>query len=221
MLFHRTTTNASNALKNMGTTKRKYTSVEYIHYLVPDLLQITNSTFYWGKINRYEAETLLCNRPGGTYLLRDSTNKNYLFSLSFKKYGMFYHWQIERCNYLYNFVLEDPTLYTSSTICQLVEHYKFPNSMYCGPMLSKPLCRNFTPSLKHLCRATIDHRITYHDVDLLNLPKQLEMFLKEYHYTTQRVKVKHIWFWCIWKLKNNWITRWGKVSFQSAHSIIY
>jgi len=58
--------------------------VDYIHYLVPDLKEITICSFYWGKIDRYEAEKLLEGKPEGTFLLRDSAQEEYLFSVSFR-----------------------------------------------------------------------------------------------------------------------------------------
>lgn len=56
-----------------------HTQVDYLHCLVPDLLDITRCSFYWGKMDRYEAERLLENRPDGTFLLRDSAQEEYLF----------------------------------------------------------------------------------------------------------------------------------------------
>lgn len=41
--------------------------VDYIHCLVPDLKRITNCSFYWGKMDRYEAERLLDGKPEGTF----------------------------------------------------------------------------------------------------------------------------------------------------------
>ncbi len=39
--------------------------VDFIHCLVPDLRKITNCGFYWGKMDRYEAERLLEGKPEG------------------------------------------------------------------------------------------------------------------------------------------------------------
>lgn len=39
---------------------------------MPDLQRITNCGFYWGVMDRYEAEELLETKPEGTFLLRDS-----------------------------------------------------------------------------------------------------------------------------------------------------
>lgn len=41
--------------------------VDYIHCLVPDLRSITGCSFYWGKMDRYEAERLLDGKPEGIY----------------------------------------------------------------------------------------------------------------------------------------------------------
>lgn len=48
-----------------------HTSVDYIHHLVPDLHKITTCSFYWGVMDRYEAERLLDKKREGTFLLRD------------------------------------------------------------------------------------------------------------------------------------------------------
>lgn len=42
--------------------------VDFIHCLVPDLKKITNCTFYWGKMDRYEAERLLEGKPEGNFI---------------------------------------------------------------------------------------------------------------------------------------------------------
>ena len=52
---------------------RAHTTVDYLHYLVPGLASITNCGFYWGVMDRYEAEALLDDKPEGTFLLRDSS----------------------------------------------------------------------------------------------------------------------------------------------------
>lgn len=42
-----------------------HVQVDYKHCLVPDLQEITACSFYWGKMDRYEAERLLENKPEG------------------------------------------------------------------------------------------------------------------------------------------------------------
>lgn len=190
-LFHRAAvTAAMTTPQDTDDSQRIHTSIDYIHYLVPDLLQITNCSFYWGKMDRYEAEKLLENRPEGTFLLRDSAQEEYLFSVSFRKYGRSLHARIEQWNHLFSFDSRDPGVYASKTVCGLIEHYKDPSCcMFFEPMLTIPLHRNFTFSLQHTARATICSQITYDDVNQLKLPKVLKAYLKEYHYK-QRVRVR-------------------------------
>lgn len=167
-----------------------HTQVDFIHCLVPDLLDITNCSFYWGKMDRYEAERLLDGKPEGTFLLRDSAQEEFLFSVSFRKYSRSLHARIEQWNHKFSFDSHDPGVYTSDTVCGLIEHYKDPSScMFFEPMLTWPLHRNFTFSLQHLARAAIVNRLGYDDINQLQLPKSLKAYLKEYHYR-QKVRVE-------------------------------
>uniref|UniRef100_A0A8D0ARX8 Suppressor of cytokine signaling 9 n=1 Tax=Sander lucioperca TaxID=283035 RepID=A0A8D0ARX8_SANLU len=128
---------------------RIHTQIDYIHCLVPDLLQITNLPCYWGVMDRYEAETLLEGKPEGTFLLRDSAQEDYLFSVSFRRYGRSLHARIEQWNHNFSFDVHDP-------------HYKDPNScMFFEPLLSNPIHRTQPFTLQHICRAVISSCTTY------------------------------------------------------------
>lgn len=178
------------ALSQIDVPKSVHTQIDYIHCLVPDLLQITSSSFYWGKMDRYEAEKLLENKPEGTFLLRDSAQEEYLFSVSFRKYGRSLHARIEQWNHRFSFDSHDPGVFASNTVCGLIEHYKDPTCcMFFEPMLTIPLHRNFPFSLHHLCRAVICDHLNYDSISYLKLPKTLKTYLKEYHYK-QRVRVR-------------------------------
>ena len=167
-----------------------HTQVDYIHCLVPDLLQITNCSFYWGVMDRYEAEKLLENRPEGTFLLRDSAQEEFLFSVSFRRYGRSLHARIEQWKHKFSFDSHDPGVFASQTVCGLIEHYKDPSCcMFFEPMLTLPLNRTFPFSLQHLCRAVICSNTTYDGVNFLPLPKSLRQYLKYYHYK-QKVRVR-------------------------------
>lgn len=160
-----------------------HTQVDYVHYLVPDLLQLTNCSFYWGVMDRYEAERLLENRPEGTFLVRDSAQEEFLFSVSFRRYGRSLHARIEQLNHRFSFDSHDLGVFASSTVCGLIEHYKDPNCcMFFEPMLTLPLCRTFCFSLQHLCRAVICSHVNYDSINELQLPKCLHEYLKYYHY---------------------------------------
>ena len=84
---------------NPAPQQTVHTTVDYMHCLVPDLLSISSRGFYWGKINRYEAEKLLDKKPEGSFLLRDSAQEEYLFSVSFRRYGRSLHARIEQWNH--------------------------------------------------------------------------------------------------------------------------
>uniref|UniRef100_A0A1B6D9R8 Suppressor of cytokine signaling 5 n=1 Tax=Clastoptera arizonana TaxID=38151 RepID=A0A1B6D9R8_9HEMI len=187
-LFHSA---ALTALSQLDVAQRLvHTQVDYIHCLVPDLLEITSCSFYWGKMDRYEAERLLEGRPEGTFLLRDSAQEEYLFSVSFRKYGRSLHARIEQWNHRFSFDSHDPGVFASTTVCGLIEHYKDPSCcMFFEPMLTIPLHRTFPFPLQHLCRAVVCSRSTYDGINQLRLPKSLKSYLKEYHYK-QRVRVR-------------------------------
>lgn len=173
-----------------GSSHTVHTQVDYMHYLVPDLLQLTNCSFYWGVMDRYEAERLLENRPEGTFLVRDSAQEEFLFSVSFRRYGRSLHARIEQWNHRFSFDSHDLGVFASNTVCGLIEHYKDPNCcMFFEPMLTLPLSRTFCFSLQHLCRAVICSCVTYDSINELQLPKCLHEYLKYYHYK-QRICVR-------------------------------
>jgi len=193
-------------MANMAVSSRPHTQVkkhllptsnqnqvDYVHHLVPDLVQITGCSFYWGKMDRYEAEALLEGRPEGSFLLRDSAQDEYLFSVSFRRYGRSLHARIEEQNHKFSFDCHDPGVFMSANIPSLMEHYKDPAScMFFEPMLCQAVNRKSPFSLQFLARATIcDTLKSYSTVDQLELPKSLKAYLKEYHYR-HKVRVRRL-----------------------------
>uniref|UniRef100_G3P9L1 Suppressor of cytokine signaling 9 n=1 Tax=Gasterosteus aculeatus TaxID=69293 RepID=G3P9L1_GASAC len=174
---------------------RIHTQIDYIHCLVPDLLQITNLPCYWGVMDRYEAETLLEGKPEGTFLLRDSAQEDYLFSVSFRRYGRSLHARIEQWNHNFSFDVHDPSVFHAPTVTGLLEHYKDPNScMFFEPLLSNPIHRSQPFNLQHICRGVISSCTTYDGINVLPIPNTLKKHLKEYHYK-QRVRVRRMDTW--------------------------
>ena len=104
-----------------------HTLVEYRHYLIPDLMRITNAPYYWGVMDRFEAEKLLDGKPEGTFLLRDSAQSEYVFSVSFRRYNRTLHARIEQANHRFSFDCYDPQVFSAPTVTQLIEHYKEPS----------------------------------------------------------------------------------------------
>ncbi|TSK14858.1 Suppressor of cytokine signaling 5 [Bagarius yarrelli] len=167
-----------------------HTQIDYIHCLVPDLMQITALSCYWGVMDRYEAEALLDGRPEGTFLLRDSAQEDYLFSVSFRRYGRSLHARIEQWNHNFSFDAHDPCVFHAATVTALLEHYKDPSAcMFFEPLLTLPLHRTFPFDLQSLARSVICRGTTYDGIAALPLPPALQDYLREYHYK-QRVRVR-------------------------------
>lgn len=101
-----------------------FSQVDYVHCLVPDLRSITACSFYWGKMDRYEAERLLEGKQEGTFLLRDSAQEEFIFSVSFRKYGRSLHARIEQWNHKFSFDSHDPGVYASETVWNIIEFLK-------------------------------------------------------------------------------------------------
>lgn len=153
------------------------------YYIIADILALTNCAYYWGSINRHEAEELLLGKSDGTFLLRDSAHKEHLFSVSFRRYNKTLHARIEQWDHKYSFDRESPTAYYSMTIEGLLSHYSIGEyCMFFEPMLVKPLYRTQPQPLMSLCRGAIGTFSNYEDVEKLPLPSRLKTYLKEYNY---------------------------------------
>ncbi|XP_066482737.1 suppressor of cytokine signaling 4 [Tiliqua scincoides] len=179
-------------LLQLETPPKYHTQIDYVHCLVPDLLQINNNPCYWGVMDKYAAEALLDGKPEGTFLLRDSAQEDYLFSVSFRRYSRSLHARIEQWNHNFSFDAHDPCVFHSPDITGLLEHYKDPSScMFFEPLLSTPLNRTFPFSLQHICRTVICNCTTYDGIDGLPIPSSVKLYLKEYHYKS-KVRVLRI-----------------------------
>ncbi|XP_064540823.1 uncharacterized protein Socs36E [Drosophila montana] len=177
-------------LNAYGAGVTVHSQIDFMHCLVPDLERIINSSFYWGKMDRYEAERLLEGKPEGTFLLRDSAQEEFLFSVTFRKYGRSLHARIEQSGHKFSFDCHDPCVFAALTVTGLLEHYKDPSCvMFFEPCLTMPLHRRQTFSLQQLARATIVSNTSYDGINQLELPGRLKSYLKEYHYK-QKLRVK-------------------------------
>ncbi|XP_012678613.1 suppressor of cytokine signaling 4 [Clupea harengus] len=153
------------------------------YILVPDLLQINNNPCYWGVLDRFQAEELLEGQPEGTFLLRDSAQDEFLFSVSFRRYSRSLHARIEQSGKRFSFDGRDPCMYQDSSVTGLLRHYSDPATcLFFEPLLSRPLPRTFPFSLQHLCRAMVCSRTTYQGIEALSLPCPLRDYLRQYHF---------------------------------------
>ena len=121
--------------------------------------------------------------PDGTFLLRDSAQYHYLFSVSFRRYSRTYHARIEQWKHRYSFDKPSDYSFCSKSVCQLLQHYsRAEQCMYYEPLLLKPLHRTNPVSLQDLCRATICSQTTFQGVNDLPVPNSMKIFLREFHY---------------------------------------
>src|SRR5699024_3869002 len=63
--------------------------------------------WFWGSISRRDAENLLRGKEEGTFLVRQSSDQRFLYSLSFRSNGKTMHTRIEYCDSLYWFYSND------------------------------------------------------------------------------------------------------------------
>nr|CAG4641117.1 EOG090X0BEM [Eulimnadia texana] len=170
-----------------------HTQVDYLHCLVPDLLDITNCSFYWGKMDRYEAERLLENKPDGTFLLRDSAQEEYLFSVSFRRYSRSLHARIEQWNHRFSFDSHDPGVFSSPTILGLIDHYKNPElCMFFEPTLTLPLHRSAPSRCNTSAELSVKNIISYDRLIKLAVPMDLRKLCAEYHF---QIRPRKMSFW--------------------------
>ena len=100
-------------------------------------------------MDRHEAEILLNGKAEGAFLLRDSVQDDFTFSISFRRYSRTLHARIEQHKHYFSLDSHDPNVYQSRTINGLLEHYKVPeSSLFFEPLLTLPQKRKQPFSLK-------------------------------------------------------------------------
>ncbi len=157
------------------------------------------SGWYWGSLTANEAKEILQDASEGTFLVRDSSQRDYLFTISAMTSAGPTNLRIEYKHgkfKLDSVVLVKPKLKQFDSVVHLVEHYvqlsrtsdKVPSNSQpsASPpngtvqlLLTKPVY-TATPSLQHLCRITINR--TTRQVQDLPLPNRLKDYLTDYSY---------------------------------------
>ncbi|KAL8596752.1 hypothetical protein ACOMHN_046369 [Nucella lapillus] len=153
--------------------------------------------WYWGPLSYEEAESKLIDKRDGSFLVRDSSNENYILSLSFKSMGQVHHTRIEHHKGLFSF-WSQPDSHGKAQICQFieqtVENSKNGRFLYflrpAGPgspplpiQLLYPVSRFIrVPSLQHMCRFLVLRRVRRDHIDLLPVPQKVKGYLLEEQY---------------------------------------
>lgn len=164
---------------------------------------LRNTGWYWGSLTANEAKELLQDASEGTFLVRDSSQQDYLFTISAVTSAGPTNLRIEYKHgkfKLDSVLLVKPRLKQFDSVVHLVEHYvqlsrtgdkaaaaaaTNSNSAAVAPngtvqlLLTKPVY-TATPSLQHLSRIAINRRTRR--VQDLPLPNRLKEYLTDYAY---------------------------------------
>ncbi|XP_029901919.1 suppressor of cytokine signaling 2 [Myripristis murdjan] len=159
---------------------------------------LKNTGWYWGSLTANEAKEILQDASEGTFLVRDSSQRDYLFTISAMTSAGPTNLRIEYKHgkfKLDSVVLVKPKLKQFDSVVHLVEHYVqlsrttekgASNSQPSAPpngtvqlLLTKPVYTAI-PSLQHLCRIAINK--TTRQVQELPLPNRLKDYLTDYTY---------------------------------------
>lgn len=151
--------------------------------------------WYWGPISSEAAEKILSTEPDGSFIVRDSSDDHYIFSLTFKLNACVRHVRIE--HYQGNFSFGSCTKFKSHTIVDFienaVEHSRSGRYLFflhrrpvLGPMrvqLLHPVSRfKQVQSLQHMCRFVILKIVRKDHINQLPLPDRLQAYLNSPHY---------------------------------------
>uniref|UniRef100_A0ABD2WG99 Suppressor of cytokine signaling 7 n=1 Tax=Trichogramma kaykai TaxID=54128 RepID=A0ABD2WG99_9HYME len=156
--------------------------------------------WYWGPISGEAAEKILSNEPDGSFIVRDSSDDHYIFSLSFKLNNCVRHVRIEHDQG--NFSFGSCTKFKSHTIVDFienaVEHSRSGRYLFflhrrpvLGPMrvqLLHPVSRfKQVQSLQHTCRFVILKMVRKDLIPTLPLPRRLIDYLSAPHYYSEQL----------------------------------
>ncbi|XP_056397283.1 suppressor of cytokine signaling 4-like [Hyla sarda] len=167
-----------------GENEDFYTCVQ-IHFMgpatIPELWTATTLPYYWGALNKYQADILLLGHPDGTFLLRNSSQDGCAFAVTFRRQGRTRHARVQYRGQHFSFHWGS---FHSPSVRHLLEHYNDPRCCtFFEPLLSRPLNRSDPLSLQELCRATVNAVIPAVRIGQLPIPKAMKEYLGEYHYT--------------------------------------
>ncbi|KAK0166626.1 hypothetical protein PV327_004118 [Microctonus hyperodae] len=156
--------------------------------------------WYWGPMSGEAAEKILSNEPDGSFIVRDSSDDHYIFSLSFRLNSCVRHVRIEHDQG--NFSFGSCTKFKSHTIVDFienaVEHSRSGRYLFflhrrpvLGPMrvqLLHPVSRfKQVQSLQHICRFIILKMVRRDLIPTLPLPRRLIDYLSTPHYYSEQL----------------------------------
>ncbi|KAH9417403.1 Socs7p, partial [Dermatophagoides pteronyssinus] len=166
---------------NSNIRRRRHTR----HY-VSSIERVKNCGWYWGPISGEMAEKLLESEPCGSFLVRDSSDEHYIFSLSFKLDEMVRHVRIEQEQG--NFSFGSLKKFRSSTIVDFIEsameHSRSGQFLFFLRLVSR---FKRVQSLQHICRFVILQFVRRDQIHQLSLPEYLRHYLDTPYYYSEEL----------------------------------
>jgi suppressor of cytokine signaling 7 len=175
-------------------------SEEPILDFATSIQRVKDYGWYWGPLPSEVAEKILSNEPDGSFIVRDSSDDHYIFSLTFKLNNCVRHVRIDHDQG--NFSFGSCTKFKSQTIVEFienaVEHSRSGRYLFflhrrpvIGPVrvqLLHPVSRfKQVQSLQHICRFAI-HKVVRRDlIPSLPLPRRMIDYLNTPHYYSEHL----------------------------------
>ncbi|KAJ6216692.1 hypothetical protein RDWZM_007849 [Blomia tropicalis] len=168
--------------------------------------RVKNCGWYWGPVCGEMAEKLLETEPCGSFIVRDSSDEHYIFSLTFKLNGVVRHVRIEHDQG--NFSFGSLQKYRSNTIVDFIESavehsrsgqflfflHRHSNGNLMEPVLPvrvqllNPISRfRQVQSLQHNCRFTILKHVRRDQIQQLPLPEYIRNYLDTPYYYSEEL----------------------------------
>ncbi|KAK6172056.1 hypothetical protein SNE40_018020 [Patella caerulea] len=193
---------SSSADEEINKVMSESTEIKHKDFL-ENMRQLRDCGWYWGPLSYEEAEAKLMNKPDGSFLVRDSSNENYILSLSFTCNNIVHHTRIEHHRGVFSF-WSQPLSHGKDTIREFIEqavenskngtfHYFLrPSGPGTPPLpirLVHPISRFFRlQSLQHMCRFLILRWVRRDHIDTLPVPEKVKNYLRENQYYVESLE---------------------------------
>ncbi|XP_072327970.1 suppressor of cytokine signaling 2 [Scyliorhinus torazame] len=194
MTYQEATDNVDSMQAEQGAGAHSGTVDEEQDRISNAMADLRSTGWYWGALQANEANEKLKEASEGTFLVRDSSHRDYFLTISVKTVLGPTNLRIEYRDgkfRLDSIILIKSKLQQFESVVHLVEYYvvlcRTLKNIQCPSLqnrgiqlwLTKPLYTE-TPSLQHFCRIAI-HKAT-REIQELPLPTKLKKYLSEYKY---------------------------------------
>ncbi|XP_012945506.1 uncharacterized protein LOC101864191 [Aplysia californica] len=197
---------SSGPVEVFGNFRKEPKPLQEREDFLESMQQLQLKEWYWGPISYEQAALILQDREDGSFLVRDSSDRKYLLSLSFKSLGEVHHTRIEHAKGLFSF-WSQPESHGKARICEFIEksvqnsrdgrflYFLRPSSQGTPPLPIKllvPVSRNFrVASLKHLSRFVVRQTVRNDHIDLLPVPEKVKRYLLNKQYYVEILACDH------------------------------